>query len=156
MTEKSTTQKLTKATLNQEANENDPFIKELTKKIRNKQKKVDQIKQLEDKVKAKEIDANEEQRGKIASKPAVVAEIAEIKIYLDLYKSSIASKGNIEKELAKQHQKELQQAKTSAVRNLSNIVTIFTMMECGQTMPEELEEGAKHFSECFAKLLGKG
>lgn len=29
------------------------------------------------------------------------------------------------------------------------------MLECGQQVPEELEEGAKHFSECLERLQGK-
>jgi hypothetical protein len=49
----------------------DVFHRELTKKIRNKIKKLDKISDVEKKVKSKEIDANEEQRIMIASKPAI-------------------------------------------------------------------------------------
>ena len=61
------------------------FEKELLKKIRNKTKKIENIKQLEKKIKTENIKPNEEQVEKIASRAIVEAEIAEIKSYLDLY-----------------------------------------------------------------------
>ena len=64
------------------------FARELQKKIRNKQKKLENIVTLEQKVKSKEIVANEEQKNKIASKASIEAEIAEVKSYLDLYNTS--------------------------------------------------------------------
>lgn len=64
------------------------FHNEMTKKIRNKQKKLDRIIDLEKKVKKKEISPNEEQLEKIQSRPSVEAEIAEVKSYLDMYIST--------------------------------------------------------------------
>lgn len=102
MSDLGTTQKLSNL-----ADETDAFVKELNKKIRNKQKKLDQIQQLEKKIQAKEIVANEEQKGKIASKSGVLAEINEVKTYLDLYKASTAISTQKASQIAKQHEKEL-------------------------------------------------
>lgn len=70
------------------AESSDPFEKELLKRIRNKNKKLEKIVELEKKVKKREIVANEEQLEKIGSKMGVEGEIAEIQAYLDLYKQS--------------------------------------------------------------------
>lgn len=78
-----------------------------------------------------------------------------MKAYLELYKASTASKTAQVKKVFDQHKKELQQAKTSTVSQIANILTVQTMLECGQQVPEELEEGAKHFSECLERLQGK-
>ena len=51
-------------------------------------KKLDKIKEIEVKMKEGDIQPNEEQKQKIASKLQVVAEIAEIKSYLDLYNAN--------------------------------------------------------------------
>ena len=48
------------------------------KKLRNQKKKLREIQELEDKIKAKEISANEAQKEKVASKAALEAEIAAI------------------------------------------------------------------------------
>ena len=111
--------------------ETDAFVVELNKKIRNKQKKLDQISQLEAKIKNKEIVANEEQRGKIATKAAVAAEISDVKTYIDLYKTASAKRIEKASSLAKQHDKELQQAKTFSVRQFANLLTIYSLNECG-------------------------
>ena len=63
----------------------DVFHRELTKKIRNKIKKMDKISDVEKKVKSKEIDPNEEQRIMISSKPLIQAEVDDLNGYLALY-----------------------------------------------------------------------
>jgi hypothetical protein len=78
-----------------------PFEKELNKKLRNKQKKVDTILELEKKIKKKEISPNEEQLSKVASKDYIELEMVEIKNYLDLYKQSQATEATKVKELKK-------------------------------------------------------
>jgi hypothetical protein len=57
---------------------NDPFEREIQKKIRNRTKKLEKIAELEKKIKKKEIVPNEEQLEKISSKAAVKAEIDEL------------------------------------------------------------------------------
>ena len=61
------------------------FEKELMKKIRNKTKKIETIKALQEKIKSQGIKPNEEQLNKIASRGAAEAEIADAKLYLELY-----------------------------------------------------------------------
>jgi len=56
--------------------------------------------------------------------------------------------------LKKQHAKELYKSKESAVRTVANMIVIHTMMESGQQIPEDIEEGAKHFSDILNNFLG--
>jgi predicted nucleic acid-binding Zn-ribbon protein len=63
----------------------DAYQRELQKKIRNKQKKLSQITDLEKKIKSKEIEPKEEQMSKIRSKAGLESEIEEIQQYQTLY-----------------------------------------------------------------------
>ena len=62
------------------------FEIELKKKIRNKTKKLEQITELEQKVKKGEIVPNQEQLIKIASKTAIELEINDVNQYLAMFK----------------------------------------------------------------------
>lgn len=62
------------------------FEIELKKKIRNKTKKLEQISELEQKVKKGEIVPNQEQLIKIASKTAIELEIVDVNQYLAMFK----------------------------------------------------------------------
>lgn len=62
------------------------FEIELKKKIRNKTKKLEQISDLELKVKKGEIAPNQEQLIKIASKTAIELEINDVNQYLAMFK----------------------------------------------------------------------
>jgi len=65
-----------------------PFERELTKKVRNKKKKVREIDDLMIKVKKKEIDPTDQQRQKIESRAAVELEISEVESYLQQFKET--------------------------------------------------------------------
>lgn len=132
------------------------FQRELQKKIRNKQKKLNLIIDLEKKIKKKEIVANEEQLEKIQSKPAIEAEMAEVKSYLDLYNSSQAELVEEEKKLQKQRAKDVSNARKAVVTTIANMIAISTLLENGQTIPEELKAGVEHFSECISKFQARG
>lgn len=56
-----------------------PFEKELIKKIRNLQKKLNQIDELELKVKKENLSLNEAQKAKLADKSRVINQIDEVK-----------------------------------------------------------------------------
>ena len=105
----------------------DAFQKELQKKIRNKQKKIETINQLEQKIKSKEIVANEEQLSKLASRTQSEAEIAEVNTYLDLYMKSQNEHKESAKKIAKQHARELAAAKKSVVTTVANMITMNLM-----------------------------
>ena len=62
------------------------FEIELKKKIRNKTKKLEQISELEQKVKKGEIEPNQDQLIKIASKTAIELEINDVNQYLAMFK----------------------------------------------------------------------
>ena len=132
------------------------FHKELLKKIRNKQKKVDTISGLEQKVKNKEINANTEQLEKIASKPTLEAEIKEIREQVDMYIQGQNETRAAENKAKKQHAKEIAAVKRQTITNVANMLSMHCMLECGQTIPEDIDEGVKHFSECINKLLCRG
>lgn len=107
------------------------FQRELQKKIRNKQKKLDRILDLEKKVKKKEIIANEEQLEKIQSKTVIEAEIAEVKSYLDLYAASQNEQVESDKKLQKQHAKEISNARKATVTVIANMITMTSLLENG-------------------------
>lgn len=131
------------------------FQRELQKKIRNKQKKINLIVDLEKKIKKKEIVANEEQLEKIQSKPALEAEIAEVKSYLDLYNASLAEQVEEEKKLQKQRAKDVANARKAVVTTVANMIAVTTLLDNGQTIPEDLKAGVEHFSECISKLQAR-
>jgi hypothetical protein len=66
----------------------DPFINALYKKLRNSQKKLNQIKETEQKIKDKEIQPTQEQLDKISRKGQIQTEMDEVLDYLNLYKES--------------------------------------------------------------------
>lgn len=131
------------------------FHRELQKKLRNKQKKLDKIQELEDKIKRSEINASNEQLEKINSKTAIEAEIAEVKQYLDLYQESLKEQKEAENKKLKQHQKDIQSAKKSVAITIANMISVASLLENEQTIPEDIEEGVKFFSELLNKLQGR-
>lgn len=139
----------------QQNTETTPFQRELQKKIRNKQKKLDQITQLEEKIKRKEINVLEEQQEKIKSRTVIEAEIADIRQYLDLYQDSLKEHKEAENKVLKQHQKDIQSAKKSVAITIANMISVASLLENEQTIPEEIEEGVKFFSELLNKLQGR-
>jgi len=66
----------------------DPFVNQLYKRLRGNQKKMNQIKEVEQKIKAKEIIPNQEQLDMVQRKDKVKAEMDEVLGYLSLYKES--------------------------------------------------------------------
>lgn len=90
----------------------------------------------------------------MAGKAAVQAEIDDVRGYLTLYAASAVGAADGEAQLRKQHAKDLYKSKDSAVRCVANMIVMHTMMESGQKIPEELEEGVKHFSELLTTMMG--
>mmetsp|Transcript_15883 Transcript_15883/g.24460 ORF Transcript_15883/g.24460 Transcript_15883/m.24460 type:complete len:180 (-) Transcript_15883:1059-1598(-) len=123
------------------------FEVELQKKIRNKTKKLQQIAELEGKIKSKEIKANDAQLEKIATKVIVEGEIAEIKSYLDLHLKSKKEESQSQKENVKAAAKEVQAGKDAVVASIANVMSLISLFENDQPIPEELEGGVKHFTE---------
>ena len=79
---------------------------------------------------------NEEQRNKIADKSRVNAEIDSVKQYLDLYaKTDKKDHADNEKRLAQKHEKELHKAKMFSVGNLTNMITLSTILQKGGELP---------------------
>lgn len=107
------------------------FQRELQKKIRNKQKKLEKINELAAKIKSGSMTANSEQLEKIASKDSIEAEIAEVKTYLDIYNATLVEQADSDKKVAKQHQREVINAKKSAVTAIANMITMHTILESG-------------------------
>ena len=131
------------------------FEKELQKKVRNKQKKIKEIEELEKKVKKKEIVANAEQQEKISSKKTVQAEIDEVNGYAKLYAESTKGQKQSDDKMKKQHEKDLVKSQTTSVRTFANMLTLHMLKQSGQKVPEELDEGLKHFSDIIDKFTGK-
>lgn len=132
------------------------YQRELQKRIRNKNKKLETIKQLAEKIKNKEIKANEDQLSKIASMPHVEEEIKELKVQLELYAESVKEYVDKEKKMKKQHQKELHQTKKHAVTQVANMICMKLLQECDQPIQDEMKGGVSHFSDCLNKLLCRG
>jgi len=107
------------------------FEKDLLKKVRNKQKKIKEIEELEKKVKKKEIVANTEQQEKISNKKNIQAEIEEVNAYAKLYAESTKGQAASEAKLQKQFAKDLVKAQTNSVRTFANMLTIHMIKQSG-------------------------
>lgn len=73
---------------------------------------------------------------------------------MKLYQDSQKGKQESEEKLKKQFAKDLHKSQLSSVRTFANMVTLHMMVEAGQQIPEELEEGVKHFSTVLNKFTG--
>jgi hypothetical protein len=71
----------------------DPFLKEMQKRLRNKMKKMEKIAQCEKKIKNKEIVPDEDQRGMLEGKDQLVQQITEAEGIIKLYKEEQPKKG---------------------------------------------------------------
>jgi hypothetical protein len=47
-------------------------------------------------------------------------------------------------------------ARKAVVTTVANMIAISTLIENGQTIPEELKAGVEHFSECISKFQARG
>lgn len=72
-----------------------------------------------------------------------------------LYKESQKGAQDSEAKLQKQFTKDLTKSQTASVRTFANILTLYMIKQSGQKIPEELEEGVKHFSDIIEKFTGK-
>lgn len=77
-----------KKVLEQYADTKDPFVNALYKRLRNAQKKITKIDEVDTKIKAKEIQPTQEQIEMVQRKPAIKAEMDEVLGYLNIYKES--------------------------------------------------------------------
>ena len=80
--------KKTKKVIEQWADTQDAFVNKLYKKLRNGQKKLNDIQEVEKKLKTKEIQATPELLEKVQRKDKVKGEMDEVLGYLELYKES--------------------------------------------------------------------
>lgn len=80
--------KKTKKVIEQWADTQDAYVNKLYKKLRNGQKKLNDIQEVEKKLKTKEIQATPELLEKVQRKDKVKAEMDEVLGYLELYKES--------------------------------------------------------------------
>ena len=74
--------------IDQWAETKDAYVNALYKRLRNGQKKLGQIKELEHKIKSKEVQPTQEQLDKIARRDVIKGEMDEVLSYLNLYKES--------------------------------------------------------------------
>ena len=107
----------------------DPFERELQKRIRNKNKKLKDIKELEKKIKSKEIDPKEEQLEKIRAKAQHQADIEEFQAYLDLFKKSQKQTEQKERDMEKAFNKTLKETKKNVVTAIADILTIIAISQ---------------------------
>ena len=80
--------KKTKKVIEQWADTQDAFVNKLYKKLRNSQKKLNDISEVEKKLKTKEIQATPELLEKVQRKDKIKGEMDEVLAYLELYKES--------------------------------------------------------------------
>lgn len=77
-----------KKQIEQWAETKDPFVNQLYKKLRNGQKKLTKIDEVEQKIKSKEIQPTQEQLEMVQRKDKIKAEMDEVIGYLNIYKES--------------------------------------------------------------------
>jgi hypothetical protein len=68
---------------------------------------------------------------------------------------SLADHQESERKMQKQHTKEVASAKRSAVVAVANIISVASLLENEQSIPEEIEDGVKHYAELINKLQGR-
>jgi hypothetical protein len=78
-----------------------------------------------------------------------------VKTYLVIYAQSQKERAEEEKKIAKQHAKEVANVRKATVTTIANMITLTSFLENGQVVPEEIEEGVRHFSECINKLQAR-
>jgi hypothetical protein len=93
MSEIATTQKKSQKAkdtvkIEQWADTKDPYVNQLYKKLRNNQKKMTKIAEVEQKIKAKEIQPTQDQLDMLQRKDKIKAEMDEVLGYLKLYQES--------------------------------------------------------------------
>ena len=109
-----------------------PFERELFKKIRNNEKKLKDIKELEEKVKTNpEFHANEEQKKKMARRETLEREIGEMNHYVEMFRGCMKEDDKNKKDQQGRHQQDLQKAKRWTVRVTTNLITLHALKECG-------------------------
>ena len=74
--------------IEQWAETKDPYVNQLYKRLRNNQKKINKINEVEQKIKAKEIQPNQEQLDMVSRKDKVKAEMDEVLGYLKIYQEA--------------------------------------------------------------------
>ena len=74
--------------IDQWAETKDPFVNQLYKRLRNNAKKINKINEVEQKIRAKEIQPNQEQLEMVSRKPKIKAEMDEVLDYLKVYQES--------------------------------------------------------------------
>lgn len=74
--------------IEQWADTKDPYVNQLYKRLRNSQKKINKIVEVEQKIKKKEIQPTQEQIDKVQNLDKVKAQMDEVLSYLNLYKES--------------------------------------------------------------------
>jgi hypothetical protein len=84
----SSVSKKQKKVLEQWADTKDAYVNALYKRLRNAQKKLTKIDEVDQKIKSKEIQPTQEQLEMVQRKPAIKAEMDEVLGYLNLYKES--------------------------------------------------------------------
>ena len=77
-----------KKVIEQWAETKDPYVNALYKKLRNNQKKITKIDEVESKIKSKEIQPTQDQIDMVQRKPTIKAEMDEVLGYLNIYKES--------------------------------------------------------------------
>ena len=105
------------------------FEQSLRKQIRNRNKKLDQIEELVQKIKKEKFEPNEAQRTKIAQKDSLLAHIDEINDYLKAYTADKESDAKKEKAKLAQHKKEIRLAKEQTPKQVGELLCLSTVGE---------------------------
>lgn len=124
----------------------------LRKTIRNKNKKLNNIAELEQKVDANpDLELNEEQKGKIAAKKSIKKEIDDV---IKQIKDHQKKQAIIDAEFAVKTKDVLENAVKNAVQSITNMVVMCTIAnENPESVPEGLREGVDAFNSELKNAL---
>ena len=118
---------------------NDLFLAQKGKKLRNLQKKLDKIIEQEKLVKKGEITANEDMQAKFATKPALKAEVKELKDLCELYIKSNPDYDKKDKK-AELTQDDINKQVAEALRSVSQVLTLSSLLKEDPSLVEASEK----------------
>ena len=129
----------------------------MRKQIRNLNKKLDAIAELQTKIKKEKFVPNDAQKDKISQKESTLAKIVEINEYLKAYDEEKLVAAKMARDAEKTKNKEVRQARDSAVKQIGEMLILATIGAETQwkDFPEELQGGLKQVTSNIQGILGR-
>lgn len=129
----------------------------MRKQIRNLNKKLDAIAELQTKIKKEKFVPNDAQKDKISQKESTLAKITEINEYLKAYDEEKLQAAKKAKDADRIRNKEIRQARDDAIKQVGDVLVLATVGAETQwkDFPEELQGSLKSVTANIQGVLGR-